>query len=174
MREIVFLVLVSRPKKVEEDRLVNAVLAEFKAVPMNRRFSAAFLRYIEPGASGGQNVRDAVDQPAGITPGSTDMRLCWREVFLNDLPELIANFPEYCDYRLYLRELIIIGHLAQTIETTGRRERGCGPLRDHGCAGDRVTGVVAVAVLPTPMRRPGLCDDNQTHKLTAAGDVVMT
>ena len=76
---------------------------------MNRRFGAVVRRNIEPGASGGQNVQDAVDQPAGITSGSTDMRLCWGEVFLNNLPEIIVNFPECHDSRFYLIELIIIG-----------------------------------------------------------------
>ena len=76
---------------------------------MNRRFSTVFRRDIEPGTSSGQNVQNAVDQPAGITARSTDVRLCWGKVFLNDLPEIIANFPEFHDSRFYLIELIIIG-----------------------------------------------------------------
>jgi hypothetical protein len=76
---------------------------------VNRRFSTVVRRDIEPGASGGQNVQDAVDQPTGITAGSTDVRLCWGEVVLNNLPDIIVNFPEYHDPRFYLRELIIIG-----------------------------------------------------------------
>ena len=76
---------------------------------MNRRFGTVFHRYIEPGASGGQDVQDAVDQPAGVTPGSTDMRLCWGKVVLNNLPEIIVNFPECHDPKFYPRGLIIIG-----------------------------------------------------------------
>ena len=76
---------------------------------MNRRFGAVVRWNIEPGASGGQNVQDAVEQPAGVTSGSADMRLCWGEVFLDNLPEIIVNFPEYHDPRFYLRGLIILG-----------------------------------------------------------------
>lgn len=96
-------------KKVEEDRLVHSLLAEFEVVPVNRRFGAVVRWNIEPGASGGQNVQDAVDQSAGVTPGSTDVRLCWGEVFLNNLPEIIVNFPECHDLQFYPRSLIIIG-----------------------------------------------------------------
>ena len=109
MREIDFFDLVPRPEQVEEDRLVHAFLAEFEVVPVNRRFGAVFSRYIEPGASGGQNVQDAVDQPAGITARSTDVRLRWGEVFLDNVPEIIVNFPERHDLQFYLRRLIIIG-----------------------------------------------------------------
>jgi hypothetical protein len=76
---------------------------------MNRRFGAVFRWYIELGASGGQNVQDTVEQPAGVTSGSADMRLCWGEVFLDNLPEIIVNFPEYHDPRFYLGGLIILG-----------------------------------------------------------------
>lgn len=76
MREIDFLDLIPGSEKVEEDCLVHSLLAEFEVVPVNRRFRAVVRWYIEPGASGGQNVQDAVDQAAGITPGSTDVRLC--------------------------------------------------------------------------------------------------
>ena len=96
-------------KKVEEDRLIHAFLAKFEVVPVNRRFSTVVRRDIEPGTSGGQNVQDAVDQSAGVTPGSTDVRLCWGEVFLNNLPEIIVNFPECHDPQFYPRGLIIIG-----------------------------------------------------------------
>ena len=81
----------------------------FEVVPVNRRFSTVVRRDIEPGTSGGQNVQDAVDQSAGVTPGSTDVRLCWGEVFLNNLPEIIVNFPECHDPQFYPRGLIIIG-----------------------------------------------------------------
>ena len=72
-----FFDLVSGSEKVEEDCLVHSLLAEFEMVPVNRRFGAVVRWNIEPGASGGQNVQDAVDQSAGVTPGSTDVRLCW-------------------------------------------------------------------------------------------------
>jgi len=36
----------------------------------------------------------AIEQPAGVTPGSANVRLCWREVFPENLPEIIVNFPE--------------------------------------------------------------------------------
>ena len=61
------------------------------------------------GTPGAQNVQDAVEQPAGVTPRSADVRLRWREVFLNNLPEIIINFPEFHDLRFYLGDLIILG-----------------------------------------------------------------
>jgi len=65
VREIDFLDLVAGSEKVEEDRLVHAFFAEFEVISVNRRFGAVFRRYIEPGASGGQNVQDAVDLSEG-------------------------------------------------------------------------------------------------------------
>ena len=53
MREINFLDLVAGSEKVEEDRLVHALLAEFEMILVNRRFGAVSRRYIESGASGG-------------------------------------------------------------------------------------------------------------------------
>ena len=76
---------------------------------MNRRFGAVVRWYIEPGTSGRKNVQDTVEQPAGVTPWSANVRLRWREVFLNNLPEIIVNFPECHDPRFYLRGLIILG-----------------------------------------------------------------
>jgi len=93
VREIDLLDLVARSEEVEEDRLVHSFLAEFEVIPMNRRFSAVFRRDIQPGASGGQNVQDAVDQPARVTSGSADMRLRWGEIFLNNLPRDRRQFP---------------------------------------------------------------------------------
>ncbi len=81
MREIDYLDLVARWKKVEEDRLIHSFLAQFEVISVNHRSGAVFRRYIGPGASGGQNIQDAVDQPAGITPGAADMRLCWGRYF---------------------------------------------------------------------------------------------
>ena len=79
-----------------------------------------------PGASRGQDVQDAVEHrgtfyrspvrkiedfpwPAGVTPWAANVRLRWWEVFLNNLPEVIVNFPEYHDLRFYLRGLIFLG-----------------------------------------------------------------
>jgi len=109
MREIDFFDLVPGSEQVEEDRLVHSFLAEFEVVPVNRRFSTIFRWYIEPGASGSENVQDTVDQPARVTSGSANVRLRWREVFLNNLPKIIVNFPEYHDHRFYLMSLIILG-----------------------------------------------------------------
>ena len=61
---------------------------------MNRRFGAIVRRYIVPAAAGTQDVQDTVEQPAGVASGSADVRLRWREVFLDNLPEIIVNFPE--------------------------------------------------------------------------------
>ncbi|RXE55295.1 hypothetical protein ABH15_10995 [Methanoculleus taiwanensis] len=81
MREIDFPDLIPRLEKVEEDRLVHPLLAEFEVISGNRRFCAVFLRYVVPGAAGGQDVQDTVDQPAGVTPRSADMGLCWGRCF---------------------------------------------------------------------------------------------
>ena len=108
MREIDFFDLVPRLEQVEEDCLIHAFSQSSRWLSVKRWFGAVFRWYIEPGASGGQNVQDAVDQSAGVTPGSTDVRLCWGEVFLNNLPEIIVNFPECHDPRFYPRGLIII------------------------------------------------------------------
>lgn len=61
------------------------------------------------GAAGGQDVQDTVDQPAGITPGSADVRLRRGEVFPDNLPEIVVNFPEGHDPEYYLRGLIYLG-----------------------------------------------------------------
>lgn len=47
--------------------------------------------------------------PAGVMPGSADVRLCWREVFLNNLPKIIVNFLEGYDTEFYLKGLIFLG-----------------------------------------------------------------
>jgi hypothetical protein len=123
MREIDLLDLVPRLEQVEEDRLIHPLLTEFEMVPVNRRFGAVVRWNIEPGASGGQNVQDAVDQPAGITAGSANVRLCWGKVFLNNLPEIIVNFPECHDPRFYPRGLIIIGSPRVFRRSPGRKRR---------------------------------------------------
>jgi hypothetical protein len=109
MGEIDFFDLVSGSEQVEEDRLVHSSLAEFEVVPMNRRFRTRFCWYIEPGTSSRENVQDTVKQPAGVTPRSANARLRWWEVFLNDTPGIIVNFPEYHDLRFYLRGHIVLG-----------------------------------------------------------------
>jgi len=75
---------------------------------VNCRFGTVVRRYIEPGASGGQNVQDTVDQPAGVTSGAANVRLRWGEAVLNNFLESIVNFPKYHDPRLYMKRLIII------------------------------------------------------------------
>jgi hypothetical protein len=76
---------------------------------VNRRFGAVVRRNIVPAAASGQDVQDAVEQPAGVASRSADVRLRWREVFLDDCPEIIVNFPEGHDRVFYLKGLIILG-----------------------------------------------------------------
>jgi hypothetical protein len=45
-----------------------------------------------------QNVQNTVEQSAGVASRSTDVRLCWRKVFLDTYPETIVNFPESHDF----------------------------------------------------------------------------
>ena len=94
MREIDLLDLVPGSEQVEEDRLVHALLTEFKVVPLYRRFGAVVCWNIVPAATGTQDVHDTVEQLARVTSRSADMRLCWRKVVLDNLPETIADFPE--------------------------------------------------------------------------------
>jgi len=109
VREINFPDLVPRLEKVKEDRLIHPVLAEFEVVPMNRRFRTVVLRYVVPAVAGHQDIQDTVDQPAGVTPGSADVRLRWREVFPDNLTEITVNFPEGRTPGYYLRGLINLG-----------------------------------------------------------------
>ena len=69
MREIDFFDLVPGSEKVEEDRLVHPLLAEFEVVSVYRRFGTVFRRNIVPSASGGQNIENAVEQLAGSHRG---------------------------------------------------------------------------------------------------------
>lgn len=62
-----------------------------------------------PGASGGQDVQDALEQAAGITRGSADVRLCWRKVVPENLPDTIVDFPEGHDLGFYLKGPIFLG-----------------------------------------------------------------
>ena len=69
--------LIAGSEEIKEDRLVHSFLAEFKVVPVNRRFGAVFRWDIQLSASGGQNVQDAVEQPVGVAAGPADVRLRW-------------------------------------------------------------------------------------------------
>ena len=62
-----------------------------------------------PGAAGGQDVQDAVEQPAGVTPRSTDVWLRRREIFPDNIPEIVVNFPEGHTPEYYLRGRIYLG-----------------------------------------------------------------
>mgnify|MGYP001052913281 CR=1 FL=1 len=66
---------------------------------MYRRFRAVVRQDIRLGAPCGQDVQDAVDQPAGVTPRSTNVRLRQREVFPDDFPEVVVDLPK--DYESY-------------------------------------------------------------------------
>jgi hypothetical protein len=70
-----------------------------------------FCWYIEPGTSGRENVQDTVEQPAGVTSRSADVRLRLREVFPDNLPEIIVDFPEKPVPEYYLRGPIIWDNL---------------------------------------------------------------
>ncbi len=50
-----------------------------------------------PAATGTQDVQDAVEQVAGVTSRSANVRLCWWEVFLDNLPQIVAYFSESHD-----------------------------------------------------------------------------
>jgi len=74
--------LVVRSEQVKEDRLVYPpLLAEFKGVSMNRGFGVIICLNVVPDAAGGQNVQNVVEQPAGVTPGPTNVWLSCRKVF---------------------------------------------------------------------------------------------
>ena len=94
--------LIPGTEQVEEDRLVHLLLAQFKVIPVNRRFRAIFNRNVAPGAAGGQDVEDAVEQPARVASGSADVRLRRRKVLLDDPPQFIVNFPECQALECYL------------------------------------------------------------------------
>ena len=72
---------------------------------MNRRFGTVVRRNIVPGTAGGQDVQNAVEQPAGVTPGSADVRLRWWEGVLDNYPEIIVKFQEGHDSVFYLKVL---------------------------------------------------------------------
>ena len=69
MRKIGFLELVSGSEMVKEDRLAHLIFAEFEVISVNRRFGAVLCRYIEPGASGSQDVQDPLISPRGSHRG---------------------------------------------------------------------------------------------------------
>lgn len=99
--------LIPGSEQVEEDRLIRSLLTEFEVIPVYRRFGTVLHRNIVPGTTGSQNVQDTVEQAAGVTPGSANVRLCWRKVVLDNCPEIIVNFPENHDPEFYLKGLII-------------------------------------------------------------------
>lgn len=111
---------------VEEDRRVHSLLAEFEVVPIYRDLMPKF-------AGTSYHVHPVVrtyriplntwrtpfvlllgkienfSWPAWVTPGSADVRLCWSEVFLNNLPAVIVDFPKGYDLEYYLKGLIFLG-----------------------------------------------------------------
>jgi hypothetical protein len=62
-----------------------------------------------PAAAGTQDIQDTVEQSAGVAWRSADVRLRWQEVFPDNLPEIVVNFPEGHDLVFYLKDLIILG-----------------------------------------------------------------
>jgi|BioPla2DNA2_1021312.scaffolds.fasta_scaffold23808_1 hypothetical protein len=60
---------------------------------MNRRFGTVFCWNIVPGAAGGQDVQNAVEQTARVTSGSADVRLRWWEVLLDNCPGAHPKSP---------------------------------------------------------------------------------
>ena len=76
---------------------------------MYRRFGAVVCWNIVPAAAGTQDVQDAVEQAAGVAPRSADVRLCWWEVFSDNLPQIVVDFPEGHDPGFYLKGLIFLG-----------------------------------------------------------------
>ena len=62
-----------------------------------------------PAAAGTQDVQDTVEQAAGVASRSANVRLCWWEVFLDNIPQIVVDFPEGHDLKFYLRSLIILG-----------------------------------------------------------------
>ncbi len=110
VREIDLLDLIAGSEQVEEDRLVHSFLTEFKVVSMNRRFCAVVRRYVVPGTAGGQDVQDTVEQPAGVTSGSADMRLRWRKGYFRTISQRsssISRKNHASDF--YLKDLIFLG-----------------------------------------------------------------
>jgi hypothetical protein len=81
-----------------------------------------FAGTVVPAAASTQDVQDAVEQAAGVTSGSADVRLCWREVLLDNLPEIIVNFPEGHDFVCYLKGLIILGQPPYYTLTSGAND----------------------------------------------------
>jgi hypothetical protein len=62
-----------------------------------------------PAATGTQDVQDAVEQAAGVASRSANVRLCWGEIFLHNIPQIVVDFPECHDPVFYLRVLIFLG-----------------------------------------------------------------
>ncbi len=76
---------------------------------MSHRFGAVVCQNIVPGAFGGQDVQDTVEQAAGITPRLADVWLRRREVLPGNFPEIVVNSPEGHTPEYYLRAHIYFG-----------------------------------------------------------------
>lgn len=76
---------------------------------MYRRFGTVVCQDIHLGAPGEQDIQDAVEQPAEVTPGSADVWLRRGEVATDNLPGIIIDFLESHDPEHYLKDLIILG-----------------------------------------------------------------
>lgn len=90
-------------------------------VPVNRRIGTVVRWNIVLGAAGGQDVQNAVEQPSGVMPGSADVWLRRREVFLDNFPEIIVNFPEGHTQEYYLRWHIYLGRPLRVCEIGFRK-----------------------------------------------------
>lgn len=91
---LLLLELITRPEEVKEDRLICPSFAEFEVVAVHRRFRSVPCRDIAPGAPGGENVENPVEEPPGIAPGSPYVGFLGWEVPVNDLPEVIIDLPK--------------------------------------------------------------------------------
>ncbi|MDI6720216.1 MAG: hypothetical protein QMD46_11455 [Methanomicrobiales archaeon] len=94
MGKIELLKVVGGLEKVEEDRLMGSPLTEFREVPVYRRFGTVVCDHIAPGAPGGQDVEDAIEEPTGIPSGPADVRFLGRQMLPENLPEVVVDFPK--------------------------------------------------------------------------------
>jgi hypothetical protein len=46
-----------------------------------------------PAAAGNQDVLDTIEQSAKVASGLADVRLSWREIFLDNPLEILVDFP---------------------------------------------------------------------------------
>ena len=66
-----------------------------------------------PAAAGTQDVQDAVERAAEVTSRSANVRLCWWEVFLDNILQIVVDFLEGHNPVFYLKCLIILGQPRQ-------------------------------------------------------------